>query len=47
MNKLVRKSIKIILMSLLLFLLAGCYNGKQANVKAAGQTKNQLSVWTV
>ena len=47
MNKLVRKSIKIILMSLLLFLLAGCYNAKQANVKAAGQTKDQLSVWTV
>ncbi len=47
MNKLLRNSVKIILLSLLLFLLAGCYNGKQANVKAASQTKNQLSVWTV
>ncbi|MHC1717179.1 MAG: glycosyl hydrolase family 18 protein [Acidaminococcaceae bacterium] len=47
MNKVLKNSIRIILLSLVLFLIAGCYNGKQANVKAAGQTKNQLSVWTV
>ena len=47
MNKVLKNSIRIILLSLVLFLIAGCYNGKQTNVKAAGQTKNQLSVWTV
>lgn len=47
MNKVLRNSFKIILLSLLLFLLAGCYDGSKADVKAAEQTKNQLSVWTV
>lgn len=47
MNKVLRNSFKIILLSLLLFLIAGCYDGKKANVKAAEQTKNQLSAWTV
>ena len=46
MNKVLKNSFRIILLSLVLFLIAGC-NGKQANVKAAGQTKNQLSAWTV
>ena len=47
MNKVLRNSFKIILLSLLVFLIAGCYDGKQANVKAAEQTKNLLSAWTV
>ena len=47
MNKVLKNSIRIILLSMLLFLIVGCYSGKQADVKAAGQTKNQLSVWTV
>ena len=47
MNKVLKNSFRIIILSLVLFLIAGCYGGKQANVKAAGQTKNQLSVWNV
>ena len=47
MKKMLENSLKIIAMSLLLFMLVGCYNANKANVRAAGQTKNQLSVWTV
>lgn len=47
MNKMLRNSLKIILLSLLLFLFAGCYGDSKADVKAAEQTKNQLSAWTV
>ena len=47
MKKILKNSLKIIAMSLLLFMLVGCYNANKANVKAAGQTKNQLSAWTV
>jgi len=46
-NRLVRNGMKIIVLSLLLLMIVGCYNGKQANMKAAGQTKNQMSAWLV
>lgn len=47
MKKILKNSWKIIVMSLLLVFFVGCYNANKANVKAAGQTKNQLSAWTV